>query len=265
MKKITITLLLLQILFSTQISAKFLTLKEASKKYNHPIKKSGNYIGTVVSWNMISPQDPTIPSGGNPFYYLRIKLKSGATVDSKFYYGVSFKNRGKMVATTDYCSKYSQADIHNCIYKMNKKYIKKGSQVEIDVGCGDMGCAFDSINKVNRIERRKRVNKPSIPVMIGGEPDMDACAVGVVKGLSKNGFLAVRSGPKTKYRLMDKLHNGDKVYLCDTKGHWEGIIYGDKRCLAGRDAPYSTIPKRKKYQGQCSSGWAYNKWFMIFD
>ncbi|WP_193315863.1 integron, partial [Poseidonibacter ostreae] len=96
----------------------------------------------------------------------------------------------------------------------------------------------------------------SVPVMVGGDSDFDACGgTGIIKGLKVNGdgFLAVRKGPDSKYKMIDKLYNGNNVWLCDTKGKWEGVVYG-KNCGVG-----GTIPKRQKYSGQCKSGWIYGK------
>lgn len=44
-----------------------------------------------------------------------------------------------------------------------------------------------------------------------------------------DGFLAVRAGPGSGYRTIDRLVNGDQVYVFVTKGHWCGITYRDGR------------------------------------
>ena len=249
-KKIPIALMLLG---TTLFGTDFLTLKDGDSKYHNLVEKEGKYIGEVISWDGIAPSE------GNPFYYLKLKTKNNSTVDFTFYNGVSFKKQGKTVFETDSCSGYSQYKIHNCVYNVYKKYIKRGSSVEVVVGCGkDSGCYIDSINQISNKKKKKITSV--VPVMIGGEPDMDACAIGTIGGLSKNGFLAVRSGASTKYPILDKLHNGDSVSLCDTKGKWEGVVYGEDCRSGGRDAPSSIIPKRKRYEGSCNSGWVYHKW-----
>ncbi len=263
MKTINKLPIALMLLGTTLFGTDFLTLKDGNSKYNNFVEKEGKYIGEVVSWDGIAPRDPNIPSGGNPFYYLKIKTEDNSTIDFTFYNGVSFKKQGKTVFETDSCSGYSQVRIHNCVYNVYRKYIKMGSSVEVVVGCGkDSGCYIDSINQISSKKKEKITSE--VPVMIGGEPDMDACAIGIVGGLSKNGFLAVRSGPSTKYPMLDKLHNGDSVSMCYTKGKWEGVVYGED--CSGRDAPSSIIPKRKRYEGSCNSGWIYSKWIKtIFD
>ena len=96
--------------------------------------------------------------------------------------------------------------------------------------------------------------------MVGGEADLDACgATGDVHNLNPDGdnFLAVRSGPGTQFEMIDKLHTGDGLYICDGHGSWIGIVY-DKRdldCEVG-----SPIPARQPYAGKCLSGWVHEKY-----
>jgi len=57
------------------------------------------------------------------------------------------------------------------------------------------------------------------------------CGGSVVAGLnpSGDGFLAVRTGPGTEYRQIDKLHNGNMVRTCAVHGSWVGVYYGQPR------------------------------------
>ena len=74
--------------------------------------------------------------------------------------------------------------------------------------------------------------KPQVPVVIQADPNFDACGGnGVVEGLdpSGDGFLAVRSGPGSKYGEIDRLYNGEQVYLCAEKGKWLGVVYSKRR------------------------------------
>ncbi|MEL6586459.1 MAG: SH3 domain-containing protein [Pseudomonadota bacterium] len=52
-----------------------------------------------------------------------------------------------------------------------------------------------------------------------------------VMGLDPNGdgFLAVRTGPGTNYRMIDKVYNGDRVGTISKRGRWWGIYYGNGR------------------------------------
>ncbi len=112
-----------------------------------------------------------------------------------------------------------------------------------------------------RQHRKTSTQRTTVPVMVGGEPDLDACgAVGVIRGISRNGdgFLAVRSGPGSKYKMIDKLYrNGERVTMCDDKGKWVGIVYG-RNCGVG-----TPIPKRKPYEGSCKSGWIFEKYIRM--
>ncbi len=75
---------------------------------------------------------------------------------------------------------------------------------------------------------------------------------GSIRGISSrgDGFVAVRKGPGTKHRMVGKIYrNGTRVKICDRKGKWKGIIYGD--CIAGSSRSQS---------GSCKGGWVYEKY-----
>lgn len=75
---------------------------------------------------------------------------------------------------------------------------------------------------------------------------------GSIKGISSrgDGFVAVRKGPDTKYRMIGKIYrNGTKVKICDRKGKWQGVIYGD--CISGSS---------RSRNGSCRAGWVYGKY-----
>jgi len=105
------------------------------------------------------------------------------------------------------------------------------------------------------------------PIMVGGDDDLDACAsLGVVSGLAADGdgFLAVRSGANADYKLLDKLQNGQEVFVCNTSSDskWFSIIYtkGQKDIDCGVASPISPA---QPYQGKCSSGWVSKRWIKI--
>ncbi|MBV5309820.1 hypothetical protein [Chromatium okenii] len=106
-----------------------------------------------------------------------------------------------------------------------------------------------------------------VPVMIGGDTDVDACgAVGEVRGLDDfrgDGFLSVRKGPGSQYLEIDRLHNGDQVYLCNDRGNWAGIIYSTGGNLSASCNVSSSIANKQSYRGPCKSGWAYMKWLKL--
>lgn len=94
-----------------------------------------------------------------------------------------------------------------------------------------------------------------VPVMVGGEAELDACGGnGRVRGLDPNGdnFLAVRAGPSSRTRETDQLNEGDELYVCDERGRWLGVVYGNGTC--GVTTP---IERRKAYLDGCRSGWVF--------
>ena len=106
-------------------------------------------------------------------------------------------------------------------------------------------------------------NKLDVPITEHGEYDgvsaseiaeiLPTCASSTVTGLSKDGVLAVRSGPGTQYRKLAELHNGDIVYVFEQKGKWAGVVYGGEslfECLSPttRHVPYP------------NKGWVHTKW-----
>lgn len=107
--------------------------------------------------------------------------------------------------------------------------------------------------------------KTGMPVMIGGSGEVDACgAVGQVKGLRANGdgFLAVRNGPGPSFGVVDKVHNGQLLYLCDSAdgGKWWGVVYS----TGGDDCGVTTpIPKNRSYSGRCKVGWVRASWVEV--
>lgn len=103
----------------------------------------------------------------------------------------------------------------------------------------------------------------TVPVMVGGMTEFDACGeLGEVHGLNPrgDGFLAVRTGPGSKYPMIDRLYNGNQVYFCDKHGEWIGIVYRDPVQDCGVSSP---LPHRQPYKGSCLSGWVHQNWLVL--
>jgi len=98
-----------------------------------------------------------------------------------------------------------------------------------------------------------------VPVMERADADLDTCAFGEVTGLNPDGdnFLAVRSGPGTNYRMIDKLHSKDELWLFDRKGSWIGVVYGSK------DINCSPIDADRMYRGPGKAGWVHEKYVRL--
>ncbi len=103
--------------------------------------------------------------------------------------------------------------------------------------------------------------EPRKQVRVGGEQSLDACGgVGVVAGLNPNGdnFLAVRSGPGSRYKMLDKIREGQMYFDCDEQGKWVGVVYSrDPNATCGVTSP---IGKKQAYRGPCKSGWVFRKY-----
>ncbi len=102
----------------------------------------------------------------------------------------------------------------------------------------------------------------AVPVLVGKVAGLDACAtLGEVSGLDPQGygFLAVRTGPGSAHALVDKLSEERRVFVCDERGAWTGIVYsndpGDIDCGVG-----SPLEAPEPYAGACRSGWVNPGW-----
>ncbi len=71
------------------------------------------------------------------------------------------------------------------------------------------------------------------------------------------GYLAIRSGPGGKYKLLKKVVKGDYVKGCLVKGNWVKIIYG---CAESGDLDENTSRNFK-----CKWGWTYKKYLSPID
>ena len=63
-----------------------------------------------------------------------------------------------------------------------------------------------------------------------------------------NGFLAVRTGPGSKYQQTGEVYRGDEVSVYDRRGNWYAIT-----CMSGRC-------ENPKWGAPMPSGWAYKKY-----
>ena len=104
----------------------------------------------------------------------------------------------------------------------------------------------------------------SVPVRVGGLPDLDACAaVGTVVRLQPGSLLAVRAGPGTTFARRDALANGREFFMCamSDDGQWHGVVYSED---PGVDCGVATpVPVEQDYAGPCRSGWVHDRWVML--
>lgn len=109
--------------------------------------------------------------------------------------------------------------------------------------------------------------KIDVPIMVGGDESTDAClGSGEIVGLDPrgDGFLSVRSGPGGRpFREMDRLYNGNHIYICESHGPWYAIIYNGDRVLdsaCGVTKPWIT---RQPYTGPCQYGWVHSRYVKV--
>lgn len=103
----------------------------------------------------------------------------------------------------------------------------------------------------------------AVPVIVGKVPEYDACmSTGAVKGLNPHGdgFLAVRAGPGSQYQMIDKLLEGQNVFVCDERGQWLGVVYtrGNQDC-----GVTSALNRPTPYAGPCPAGWVHRNFINI--
>jgi uncharacterized protein YgiM (DUF1202 family) len=91
-----------------------------------------------------------------------------------------------------------------------------------------------------------------VPITVPrGDGQAADCATSYVAGLDPNGdgFLSVRSGPDSGYRVIDEVHNGDVVAVCDRRGDWVGVFYTG-----------SNIGTGYRDEHAARSGWVHSDW-----
>lgn len=108
---------------------------------------------------------------------------------------------------------------------------------------------------------------PARPVMVGGEPELDACpSIGEIVPLRKggDGFVAVRAAPSAKARMLGKLTAGRALILCEDSadGQWVGVVYADPEGsqVCGLSSP---IAQATPYKGPCRSGWVARRYITV--
>lgn len=103
-------------------------------------------------------------------------------------------------------------------------------------------------------------------VHYGGDENVDACsAFAEVARLSvgPDGFLAVKDDPNLKAVRVDKIYNGQKLWICDSSadGMWLGIVYSKDPALGCK---VTHAEKQKKpYRGPCKSGWVSARYVQV--
>ena len=98
-----------------------------------------------------------------------------------------------------------------------------------------------------------------VEIIERADADFDTCSLGQVTGLKVNGdgFLAVRSGPSSKFQKIDELYNGNKVWLFEERKGWYGVVYGVDELSC------SPIKKSRPLRKKGKKGWIYGKFVKV--
>ena len=182
-----------------------------------------------------------------------------ADADHDFYCQDLWYQRNAVFAARGYCFKTTAGHAFfpdSCFEPFgktdaaDKQVVKQIRSLEKRYGCEPSGEAGFGI----------------LPIVIGGSFDEDACGgSATVLGLNPEGegFLAVREAPRGKE--VDRLHNGERVLVCNEVGDWMGIVYAG---AAGEDPAVCNVgtpwPARSIYTGPCYFGWVDRKYLGDF-
>ena len=79
-----------------------------------------------------------------------------------------------------------------------------------------------------------------------------------------DGFLAVRAGPSTRDRQLDRLRDDDRIYTCLRSGRWIGIVYAPRGSRIDCDV-HRAWPVTRRYAGPCRMGWVHRNFVGVAD
>jgi hypothetical protein len=102
----------------------------------------------------------------------------------------------------------------------------------------------------------------TVPVIVYADQDTDSCSSGDVEGLNPrgDGFLAVKAGPGENFARIDKLYNGQHVYICGYHGDWYAVVYASRASDPVGCNVMQGWRKTMPYIGPCRSGWVHKRW-----
>ena len=106
--------------------------------------------------------------------------------------------------------------------------------------------------------------RAAVPVMVGGQAEIDACpSIGKVLQPAGAPLVVVRAGPSPHARPVARLAAGHLLWICsdNTASHMAGVVFG-----AAAQSPNATgipadcgvqtpIAKARAYHGRGQSGW----------
>lgn len=106
-----------------------------------------------------------------------------------------------------------------------------------------------------------------VPIVIGGgDGQMAQCGSGQIVGLDPrgDGFLSVLSSPGGRgYREIDRLYNGQEVFMCGQQGPWVGVVYRGARPAPSDCNVTRAWAVRQPYTGPCAYGWVHQRYVRL--
>lgn len=122
-----------------------------------------------------------------------------------------------------------------------------------------------AISLMPAIAMSKEAKIIDVPVTITADGN-DACANGEIVGLDPkgDGFLSVRSGPGGQpYKEVDRLYNGNQIYICGYKDNWHSVVYSADRGIGAECGVSKAWPTSRAYTGPCRYGWVHRRYVKV--
>src|SRR5688572_14048047 len=93
----------------------------------------------------------------------------------------------------------------------------------------------------------------AVPVMVGGDPQLDACATGIARGER----VVVRSGPSDDHEPVDALDPGTPLSVCGASAEraWRAVVYRAPDQTAVDCGVATPVANATRYAGPCRYGW----------
>jgi hypothetical protein len=106
--------------------------------------------------------------------------------------------------------------------------------------------------------------QPSVPVWSDSVPPAGsvrgyACNLAVVRGIGSS-RLPVRVGPGRRFKRRDALREGERVYTCNERGKWLGVVFSRPNATCGNQQPIGLDITLTR---SCRSGWVHRRWIEI--
>ncbi len=104
-----------------------------------------------------------------------------------------------------------------------------------------------------------------VPVVAGSMPPAESvrgnlCNLAVVRGLRPSRHLIVRSGTGVNYRKIGRLSEGERIYTCNERGEWIGVVFSRSGSPCGGPSAHGLDVRKTS---TCRSGWVHRNWIEI--